>query len=113
MPALKPARYIDLEVELTAELKRGGIVEAPLASNGAHVHGICEGQSIVINPAPAVVDTLLHELLHRRYPRWGEARVRKTAERLVFYMDATEVRRWYKRYQKAKRTRQATVRLED
>jgi hypothetical protein len=109
----KPDKYADLERELAAELKRGGIVEAPLAQNGAHVHGICEGQEIVINPAPGVVDTLLHELLHRRYPRWSEQRVTKTAERMVFYMDAKEVRTWYRRYQRAKRTRLQTVRLED
>lgn len=112
MPA-KPAKYTDLERELTAEFKRGGITEAPLAAYGEHVEGVCEGQSIVINPAPAVVDVLFHELLHRRYPRWNEERVRRTTARMVYYMDAKEIRAWFHRYQRAKRTKQRTVRLED
>ena len=112
MPAKKPKRYTDLEAELSREFTRGGISEATIAANGEHVHGLCEGQSIVINPAPAVVDTLVHELLHRRYPRWGEKRVWKTAERLVYYMDAKDIRRWFRRYQRVKQTRRAMT-LED
>ena len=104
-----PDRYIALQAELTDEFKRGRITEAPIVSEGSHVSGICEGQRIVINPAPEVVDTLLHELLHRRYPAWSEARVRKTTARMLFYMDTRTVRTWYRRYNRAKRTRSSTV----
>jgi hypothetical protein len=91
--------------ELEREFKRGFIVEAHILSWGEHVEGICYYPTgmIVVDPAPNVVDTLLHELLHRRYPRWGEKRVRQTANRLVRQMDPATVRRWYRRYQKAAR----------
>jgi hypothetical protein len=87
--------------ELLNELER----EAHILSGGEHVEGICYYPTgmIVVDPAPNVVDTLLHELLHRRYPRWGEKRVRQTANRLVRQMDPATVRRWYRRYQKAAR----------
>lgn len=88
---------------LAEEFKRGGITEAHIVANGAHVHGLCEGQQIVVNPAPAIVDTLLHELLHRRFPRWGEKRVARTAERLVYYMDSADVRKWHRKYKRAAR----------
>jgi hypothetical protein len=109
----KPQKWVELEEELLREFKRGGIVEAPIFCRGSHVHGLCEGQQIVINPAPSVVDTLLHELLHRRYPRWGEKRVWDTATKLVYHMDSKEVRRWYRRYKRSKRTSQKLIRLED
>lgn len=92
----------DLLAELDQEFKRGFIVEAHVLSNGEHVAGLCHHPTgmIVVDPAPDVIDTLLHELLHRRYPRWGEKRVAKTAERLVREMDPATVRRWYRRYKK-------------
>lgn len=93
----------DLLDAIAAELKRGGITEAHIIAVGEHVDGLCEQDRIVINPAPSVVDTLIHELLHRRYPRWGEKRVSQTANRLVRQMDAATVRKWYARYQRAAR----------
>ncbi len=109
MPRRIPDRYIALHCELTEEMSRGGIIEAVIEAPGEHVSGICEGQSIVINPVPEVVDTLLHELLHRRFPRWGEKRVRATTARLMYYMDSATMRQWYRRYNRAKRTRKTTL----
>ena len=94
--------YAALLLDLLAEeFKRGGITEAHIIAEGAHVHGLCEGEKIVVNPAPAIVDTLLHELLHRRFPKWGEKRVERTATRLVYYMDSKTVRHWHRKYQRA------------
>jgi hypothetical protein len=109
----KPPKLAKIEADILEEFRRGGITEAHIQANGHHVHGICEGQKIVINPAPSVVDTLIHELLHRRYPRWGEKRVWKTAERIVYYMHSMEIRTWYRRYKRIKRNSSETIRLED
>jgi hypothetical protein len=91
--------------ELESEFKRGGIVEASIRSKDWHVSGLCESDRVIINPAPDVVDTLMHELLHRRYPRWGEKRVSQTAHRLVSRMSPDDVSRWYRRYQRVAKKR--------
>lgn len=109
MPRRIPERYIALQCELADEFKRGDITEAIIEAPGEHVSGICEGQRIVINPVPEVVDTLLHELLHRRYPRRGEKWVRQTTARLLFYMDTATLRSWYRRYNRTKRTRKTPL----
>ena len=98
---------------LAEELKRGRIVEARLVEPGYHVHGLCdrETDAIIIDPAPATVSTLLHELLHRRYPRWGERRVSDTAHRLVTAMSDEERRVWYRRYRKAAKARRRPVKV--
>jgi hypothetical protein len=102
----------DLLEALDRELKRGCIIEGHMISDGEHVEGLCEGKRIVVDPAPAVVDTLLHELLHRRFPRWGEKRVSKTAERLVKQMDSATVRKWYRKYQRAATKAKRPISLE-
>jgi hypothetical protein len=92
--------------ELRAELKKGGIVQAPLRATGLHVDGMCnhdEGR-VYIDPAPAITETLLHELLHRRYPRWGEKRVDVTAKRLLRYMTPRRARWWAEQFNQRKRT---------
>ncbi len=98
---------------LAVELKRGGVTEAAIISNGSHVHGLCDDQQVIVNPAPAIVEILLHELLHRRFPRWGERRVHRTAERLIYYMDTAAVRSWHRKYKRAARKRARPIFCED
>lgn len=92
--------------ELRAELKKGGIVQAPIRANGWHVDGLCdhEGGTVYVDPAPAITETLLHELLHRRYPRWGEKRVDVTAKRLLRFMTPRRARWWAQQFNQRKRT---------
>ncbi len=54
---------------------------------------------------PAILETLLHELLHRRHPRWGERRVAKTARLLVGHMDEALKRKWWLAYRRVKKQR--------
>ena len=89
--------------ELMAELSRGRIYECSLRSEYEQVHGLQEGDTIYIDPRPAILDTLLHELLHRRYPRWGERRVRAQARRLVLMMDEPTKRTWWRAYRRVVR----------
>jgi hypothetical protein len=96
---------------LAEELKRGRIVEARLVEPGYHVHGLCdrETDAIIIDPAPATVSTLLHELLHRRFPRWGERRVAAEERRLMRYLSDDEIRWWYGQYLRRRRRQRRPV----
>lgn len=92
--------------ELRAELKKGGIVQAPLRANGWHIDGLCDHEEgrVYVDPAPAITETLLHELLHRRYPRWGEKRVDKTARQLLRCLSPRQVQWWARQFQQTKTT---------
>jgi hypothetical protein len=96
----------DLFKELRAELKKGRITEAPLRGKGWHIDGLCnhdEGR-VYVDPAPTIAEILMHELLHRRFPRWGEKRVDKTARRLLRSMNSRQAAWWARQYQRRKRT---------
>lgn len=101
--------------ELALELENGNVVEARLKANGEHIDGLCDYGSdhIYIDPRPAIVATLIHELLHRRWKKWGERRVMQEERRILAHMTPNEVSKWYRMYQKAKRTRSSVKRVED
>jgi hypothetical protein len=92
--------------ELRKEFRKGGIHEASLRAKGWHLDGLCnhENGAVYVDPAPHVTETLLHEVLHRRFPRWGERRVEATANRLLRSMNSRQVRWWYRAFQKSKTT---------
>ena len=64
-----------LRAELREELSRGRIVETSLREDGFILDGLCDhgNQTVYIDPAPAVVETLIHELMHRRWPDIGRS----------------------------------------
>ena len=99
----RPKYYDHLVAELRHEFDRGAIVEANLrsAKPGEVLHGVHIKEVVVVDPVPHVVETLLHELLHRRFPKWGEKRVEKTANHLMLAMPPATRRAWYRRYRKA------------
>lgn len=108
------AKPPDLKAELWRELRDGrGVHEAELRYPGWHLDGLCEGGKVYVDPAPSIVETLLHELLHRARPRWGERRVDAEAKRMLRQMSTQEVRRWYRTYQRVKQSRVTPVRLGD
>jgi hypothetical protein len=93
----------DLFAELRREFKRGLIREAPIRDKLMHVDGLCDHDNgtIYVDPAPAVVSTLLHELIHRAHPRWGEKRVTKAEAMLLGQMRSADVQKWYRQYRAA------------
>lgn len=101
----------ELLEELAEELRRGRIVEARLHDADYHLDGLCDHdrQVIVVDPIPATVSTLLHELIHRRFPSWSERRVQREERRLIAYMDRAELAMWWRRYSRAKRVRRRPV----
>lgn len=99
-----PAAHPTLD-DLWAEFRRGRIVEAMLIEPGYHLHGLCDYDSgaVLVNPQPHTVAVLLHELLHRRFPRWGEARVERETHRIVSRMTDAEIASWYRAYRRTAR----------
>jgi len=93
--------------ELVEELAKGNITEADLRDPTHHLDGFCDYSSrrVYVNPRPGVVETLVHELIHRRYPRWSERRVDREAKGILGHMTPAEVDQWYRAYQEIKRTR--------
>lgn len=90
-------------LDLWDELNRGRVYECSLRDPRWHLDGYKEGECIYIDPRPAILETLLHELLHRRHPRWGERTVTTAARRLVGRMTEQEKNTWFTAYQRIKR----------
>jgi hypothetical protein len=112
MPRQVPAAVVLLKAALRDELQRGRVHEADLRDPGYHLDGLCDGSRVYVNPAPAVVESLLHELMHRRFPRWGERRVLMESRRMVAYLTEQELRGWYRQYQAVAVKRKRPVRVE-
>jgi hypothetical protein len=97
------AEQADWLDDLWDELHRGRIYECSLRSDKWQHDGLLDGEFIYVDPRPAILETLLHELLHRRKPRWGERKVTREAKLLVLRMDEATKIRWWKAYNKIKR----------
>lgn len=91
--------------DLFDELNRGRVYECSLRDPTQTVvlDGLQDGECVYIDPRPAVLETLLHELLHRRKPRLSERTVTQSARQLVGHMDEVTKQRWWRRYQRVKK----------
>ena len=98
--------------ELDDEMKRGRMFEASLRSEKWVLHGLQDGQDIFVDPRAAIIETVIHELIHRRQPRLSEQTVDKTAKRLIGALDEAGKWKWWNAWQKAKR-KAAPVDVED
>jgi hypothetical protein len=99
---------------VSSELRRGLVFEARIIGGpDEHVEGVCrfDSQEITVNPAPNVVDTLIHELLHRRFPTWSEERVRRETWRVMKQMTPEDVAVWYRKYKRLAKRKSKPVRL--
>ena len=93
---------------LEAELANRRIYEATLITDdGAHLMGLCDHSkgAITIDPKVAIVSTLLHELIHRKYPDWSEAKVRRAEISALKQLSQQDIQTWYRRYRRAVRKR--------
>lgn len=88
------------------ELQAGHITEAFLPSSSTYqfVHGELDlgSKQITINPIHMTIDTLIHELLHRLYPKWKERYVRRTTTMLRHQLSDAETQQLYDEYQRMK-----------
>lgn len=96
------------------ELRRGPVIERQILNETHHVDGYCDYSrgEIVINPFPVeFADTILHELCHRLYPDWTEARVKRETKRLRRTMDESDIRRLILAYRRRRKQRATPVEL--
>lgn len=89
----------DLE-GLFDELHRGRIYECDLRDPRFHLDGLQAGESVFIDPRTSILETLLHELMHRRHPRMRETAVTREARRLLGSMDERTKRQWWRAYKR-------------
>jgi hypothetical protein len=93
-----------LLIEVLAELGRGRISEDYVRSRGQHgyvVRGVTASSGhVVVNPAPEVVEVLLHEFIHRIRPGWSERTVQGRAVRLRRLLSDREIQAVYDYYQR-------------
>jgi hypothetical protein len=113
MPRVVPPRIALLKVALRDEMKRGHVHEADLRDPKFHLDGLCDGNKVYVNPAPGVVEALLHELCHRRFPRWSEKRVLAESRRLLCHLSERELRGWYREYQQVAVKRKRPVKVDE
>ena len=86
--------------DLWDELNRGRIVECSLRDPKFHLDGLQSGEYVYIDPRSSILETLIHELTHRRHPRMGERTVAREARRLLATMDDATKARWWRQYRK-------------
>jgi len=99
-------------VRLWAALGSARFTEDWIDDTTHFVDGYTEGRGhIWINPAPAMADTIIHELLHTMQPAWSEAYVRRTTTYLLRRMTDAEIRQFYEEYltRRKRRTRRKKV----
>lgn len=89
--------------DLRDELARGKVYECSLRDSRWQIDGLQDGECIYIDPRPAVLETLVHELAHRRHPRMGERAVTRAARKLVGSMTEQEKASWWRAYNRVKR----------
>jgi hypothetical protein len=94
----KAAPRDPLLIELIAAIGAGRIEFGPIHKKGQYVYGFCDDgndNAIRINPACHVVDTVLHECLHRMRPAWSERSVLAKTKRIMSQLDDAEIDRIY------------------
>jgi hypothetical protein len=87
------------------ELNRGAVYECSLRDPKWHLDGLQSDGAVFIDPRTSILETLLHELLHRRHPRMREQAVTREARRLLGGMDESTKATWWRQYLKVRRKR--------
>lgn len=84
-------------VELCATLGTGRLHEAYISSNDPteRVDGLCVSGKVVVNPVYHVVETLMHECVHRIRPEWSERSVRRKTTQVMRQLNDGEIQRVY------------------
>jgi hypothetical protein len=97
-----------LIVEVLTDFGSGRIREGFIKDGNWFVHGETCGQRITISPAISVVDTVIHECLHRIRPNWSESYVRRTTTWLLRRLSDEQIEQMYEEYNKRVKRRVRT-----
>jgi len=102
--------------DVFAELANGKIVECAITHPKQRVYGLYDQNTgvIAVNRYPAdLADTLTHESLHRRYPKWGEKRIARETRYLMRRMSDDDVKNICRSYRRRACRLRRTVRLNE
>lgn len=95
---LKPIPQPQLDalwLEVVAGLGAGGIESRRIDDEddpAAVTYGACEGDGTVTIDEPAhIVETLIHELVHRHRKQWSERKVRQAEQRLFARLTRADI----------------------
>lgn len=67
------------------------------------IRGYSSGSGhITINPIPDILDTLIHELLHERYPGWSERTVKRETTKLIRKLSTDDMSALHQEYEKCR-----------
>lgn len=88
--------------EIREQLTQTKVEERPIVEHHPRakpIRGYADGEgTVVVNPVPDTLDTLIHELFHARYPKWSERYVKAETTRLVRSLTHEEQQALYKAY---------------
>ena len=87
-------------MEVLVALGAGNLTIGPIhcdsgSASGATLTGRKDRGHVRINPAHDVVDTAIHELIHRMRPKWSERKVRAETAKLMRDLDDAAIDRLY------------------
>lgn len=96
-----------------AELGAGGISEGRIRDrSGVIVEGCCTHGSrrhIVVDPSYSLVSVIVHELLHRLHPSWGETYTERRTTGLMHQLTLEQIHTIRDEYERrVKRTKSET-----
>jgi hypothetical protein len=90
---------------LFAEVGNGHLSEAYVHEGRIMIDGVQRGRHIWVNETNVIADPLIHECLHRMFPKWREAYVRRTTSYLLNRLSHEEVIQLVEIYQQRKKRR--------
>lgn len=102
-----------LLIEVLVALGAGKTEIGPIHCDGELIQGcaLLDG-TVRINPAVEVVDTALHELLHRLRPTWSERKVRHETRQLLASLTDAEIDKVYCLVQVVAQVRKRPLRMD-
>lgn len=71
----------------------------------AVTYGVCEAGAVVIDEPAHIVETLIHELVHRQRPTWSERKVIQAERRLFARLTRDDIETLYTIYLSVRKPR--------
>lgn len=89
-----------LLLEVACALGAGHVSVGPIHAEGELIHGyaVTTGKRkgrVFLNPSVALVDTAIHELIHRLRPKWSEATVRRRTAKIMRGLSNAEIDKFH------------------
>ena len=101
--------------DVFAELARGKLVEVAITHPTERVYGFCDrgAEVVAINRyPPGLADPLVHEMLHRRFPKWGEPRIKRETRYIMRRLSDQDVANLCRSYRRRMCKLKRTVKLD-